>query len=521
MQAVIIATDAGERPKPLGDRLPAPMLPLGDQPVLAAAIRQVAGAGVRRIVICLHGRGGPIVGYAGDGGRWGVQIEYVLLREPLGAAGALRWAAPCLREPFVLLPADRVADFDLAAAIAAHQSNQAALTVVRRPDGATSGVFICEPELLGRIPEGRDELDEALLADLAGAGLALADYVADGYWNSLATPADLQAAQSRLLHRIWEREAQAKAGPPGLLGRRLTDGVWVGRGSYIHPSARLTPPVYIGPGCWVGRDAEIGPEALIGAGCVVGAGATVRRSTLLERTYVGRLALIDGRIADGGLLIDYTRGTAVQIDDPLLLGAVAPHPREGRAGWVGRLAGLGLLLLLAPLLLLLALLVALATGRRPIRRFSYIGAGGPARGPVRLALCEFALSGPDGSVGGLGRWLWRWELHRLPRLWNVVTGELALVGVRPLHPDEAAKLGEEWHQTRYARPAGFTGLWYVQRHLPYDLDAIVAADVYYAVTANWRTDVRLLVQTPLAWLAHRARKAEGEPALQLYQQIAS
>lgn len=45
MQAVIIATDAGERPKPLGDRLPAPMLPLGDQPVLAAAIRQVAGPG--------------------------------------------------------------------------------------------------------------------------------------------------------------------------------------------------------------------------------------------------------------------------------------------------------------------------------------------------------------------------------------------------------------------------------------------------------------------------------------------
>jgi hypothetical protein len=45
--------------------------------------------------------------------------------------------------------------------------------------------------------------------------------------------------------------------------------------------------------------------------------------------------------------------------------------------------------------------------------------------------------------------------------------------------------------------------------------------VYYAVTGGWRMDLWVFLRTPLAWLARRLRRSEGEPALHLYQQIAS
>ena len=102
----------------------------------------------------------------------------------------------------------------------------------------------------------------------------------------------------------------------------------------------------------------------------------------------------------------------------------------------------------------------------------------------------------------VGRWLHHWELDRIPELWNVLRGDLELVGVKPLLPEEAAALNEEWHQKRYECPPGFTGLWYIQTSAGSDMDDILVADVYYAATHNWRDDLRLFWRTPAAWQNH-------------------
>ena len=112
---------------------------------------------------------------------------------------------------------------------------------------------------------------------------------------------------------------------------------------------------------------------------------------------------------------------------------------------------------------------------------------------------------------GRGRWLQRWEWDRFPELWNVLRGDLDLVGVKPLSQDEATLLHEEWQQKRYECSPGLTGLWFIQTHAESDLEEILVADAYYVATHTWRDDIKVLWHTPSAWLRRsrrtRVRKA--------------
>jgi lipopolysaccharide/colanic/teichoic acid biosynthesis glycosyltransferase len=113
----------------------------------------------------------------------------------------------------------------------------------------------------------------------------------------------------------------------------------------------------------------------------------------------------------------------------------------------------------------------------------------------------------QGRLTALGRWLERWELCRLPELWSVLKGELALVGVKPLSAEEASGLTENWQQTRQGYREGFTGLWYVQTGRGDELDDVLIADAYYAATRNWQQDMTLLLRTPVAWWQRTRVKA--------------
>jgi lipopolysaccharide/colanic/teichoic acid biosynthesis glycosyltransferase len=91
------------------------------------------------------------------------------------------------------------------------------------------------------------------------------------------------------------------------------------------------------------------------------------------------------------------------------------------------------------------------------------------------------------------------ELHRLPEIWNLVKGDLQLVGVKPLSPEEIGRLNEQWHRPRNEQRPGLTGLWYINTRQDSDLDEFVVADIYYMATQNWREELKILSQTPVSW----------------------
>jgi exopolysaccharide biosynthesis polyprenyl glycosylphosphotransferase len=100
----------------------------------------------------------------------------------------------------------------------------------------------------------------------------------------------------------------------------------------------------------------------------------------------------------------------------------------------------------------------------------------------------------DPRVTSVGRVLRSLSLDELPQLWNVLRGEMSLVGPRPLVAEED-RLIEGWHRQRLSLTPGMTGYWQVLGSARLPLDEMVKLD--YAYVQNWSAwhDVQLLLRT--------------------------
>jgi Undecaprenyl-phosphate galactose phosphotransferase WbaP len=100
----------------------------------------------------------------------------------------------------------------------------------------------------------------------------------------------------------------------------------------------------------------------------------------------------------------------------------------------------------------------------------------------------------DPRVTKIGKFLRQTSLDELPQIWNVIRGEMSLVGPRPIVRHEVVKYGEEFDLYQKVRP-GITGLWQVSGRSETSYDQRVAMDVHYV--RNWSVwlDVYLLAKT--------------------------
>jgi exopolysaccharide biosynthesis polyprenyl glycosylphosphotransferase len=107
----------------------------------------------------------------------------------------------------------------------------------------------------------------------------------------------------------------------------------------------------------------------------------------------------------------------------------------------------------------------------------------------------------DPRVTGVGRFLRRTSLDELPQLFNVLTGEMSLVGPRPCMPYELEKY-EEWHRRRLSIKPGCTGLWQVAGRSAVDFNDMVILDLFYIDNMSPLFDLRIIFKTlPVMLLA--------------------
>jgi exopolysaccharide biosynthesis polyprenyl glycosylphosphotransferase len=109
----------------------------------------------------------------------------------------------------------------------------------------------------------------------------------------------------------------------------------------------------------------------------------------------------------------------------------------------------------------------------------------------------------DPRITPLGRWLRRTSIDELPQLWNVLRGEMSLVGPRP-HPFDDVAGYDAWHRRRLSMKPGMTGLWQVGARRDSDFDRWVQQDLEYIDRWSLWLDLRLLISTIPALL-----RAEG------------
>jgi len=221
MRAMILAAGRGERMRPLTDRLPKPMLPVGGQPLIVWHLERLAASGIRDIVINHAWLGHEIERALGDGAALGVRIRYSAEATALETAGGIAQALPLLGDdPFLVINGDIWCDWDPAAAqqaasLATHGG--AWLLLVDNPAHHPAGDFILTAD--GRVlAQGEPRLTFAgvgvyhpsLFADVPrGAAAPLAPLLRQamgqdrvrgarhsGRWTDVGTPqrlADLDA----------------------------------------------------------------------------------------------------------------------------------------------------------------------------------------------------------------------------------------------------------------------------------------------------------------------------------------
>lgn len=309
MQAIVLVGGEGTRLRPLTADVPKPAVTLVDRPFLAYAIEWLAGHGVSEVVLACGFL--PDVlreALAGEEDRAGVKITYVAEPEPLGTAGAIRFAAEALGERledrFFALNGDVLADLDLSALRRTHESRGAQATIGVHPvedssayglvacDGdervlafvektgdpvageINAGAYVLERSVLDLIPPGRAvSIEREVFPCLVGEGLCGSRL--DGYWMDIGTP-------DRYLQASWD-----------ILERRVH--------TRVEPSA---PGLLVAAGAEIDAAAEVGPRAVVGAGCRVEGGARVRDSVLLDGCAVGREALVEGSILAPGAEVE-------------------------------------------------------------------------------------------------------------------------------------------------------------------------------------------------------------------------
>ena len=111
----------------------------------------------------------------------------------------------------------------------------------------------------------------------------------------------------------------------------------------------------------------------------------------------------------------------------------------------------------------------------------------------------------DPRITPLGRFIRKTSIDELPQLFNILKGEMSIVGPRPIVENEITKYGEYYRDYCSVRP-GLTGLWQVEGRSDTTYEQRVQLDVKYASTRNFKGDIMIMLRTVPAVLLSRGAR---------------
>jgi mannose-1-phosphate guanylyltransferase len=345
MQALILAGGKGTRLRPLTVYTPKPIVPICNRPFLLYQIDTLRRAGIIDITLSLSYQPNKIEQLLGDGSDHGVKLKYTVEPQPMGTAGAYKFAEELIRERTVVFNGDILTDLDLKAVIREHNERKATATIVLTPvenprdyglveterDGRirrflekpkeeeitcntiNAGTYILEPKVLDFIPTGENHSFEyGLFPELLRREEAFYAHIpARTYWIDIGTPQRyLQVHQDLLANKVgrihikdrrgdFDSATAAEIDELSIIGDdcQIKPGAQIvnsvlGQGSFVEERARVENSV-IWPHTRIGTTAEV-INAVVGRGChigrstVVGPGAVLGDKTSLTDYTITR-----------------------------------------------------------------------------------------------------------------------------------------------------------------------------------------------------------------------------------------
>jgi len=265
--------------------------------------------------------------------------------------------------------------------------------------------------------------------------------------------------------------------------KEIFPGIWSGLHSQISPSAKLTAPCWIGDHVHIGPEAVIGPNVCIENNVVIETGAEINRCLVGHHTFIGAGTYLGDSVILGNTLINFRLQSFIKIRDSFLLSTLSHCGRKIPANTLfGRAAAAVVLFLTFPLIVPF-IARCLWKGTRAFE--------------PRLAVRPYRTA--ESSSGGgaviyyelnhLSGWARRW-----PQLWNVVRGDFAWVGNRPLTVVESGGLDNDFERLWLAVPTGLIAHSDAVGCSEYFSDEGKAHASFYAARADWLLDLRILLK---------------------------
>lgn len=316
MKAVILAAGEGSRMRPLTCTRPKGMLPVAGKPILEHLLVEAARAGIREFVFVVGYQDDKVRDYFGDGGRWGVGIEYRFQGKPMGTAQAVLMAKDAVSGPFLVINGDSIVYFKDVSAIITRSGTILAIKEVENTGGlgvveiksglivrlheksaspptrlANAGLYRFTPAIFEAIaktplsPRGEYELTHSIQLLIDG-GEPVACHGLDS-WSDVSYPWDLLGLNESLLEGLVAENS-------GFIeeGATIKGACRIGKGSRIRSGSYIVGPVVIGESCDIGPSCYIRPATTIGDGCRIGAAVEVKNSIIMRGTKVPHFSYV-------------------------------------------------------------------------------------------------------------------------------------------------------------------------------------------------------------------------------------
>jgi len=333
MKAVLLVGGEGTRLRPLTYFAPKQMLPIVGVTMLERVMTALAAHGVTEAVLSLGYLPQAFTQAFPHGEVAGVSVTYAVEPSPLDTAGAIGFAArhAGIEDTFLVVNGDVLTDLNVTALVDFHRSRGAEATIAlhpvedpsrfgvvpTHPDGRViafiekppreeaptnlinAGTYVCEPDILDRIPEGQKISVERVIFPQLVADNKLYALADDTYWLDTGTPAAyLQANRDVLEGRRRQGAPSPLSGSSWIATDAQVDatavisGSAIDRGSVVAAGAQVInsvifPGVTIGPGARIvdsiiGPDVVVGEQSYLGPTCVIGRGEKISARSSYE-----------------------------------------------------------------------------------------------------------------------------------------------------------------------------------------------------------------------------------------------
>ncbi len=324
MKAMILAAGFGKRLQPITNKIPKPLFPVMNQPILGHTLQMLQLHGFSKIIANVHHLPSAITDH------FGTRVQYSVEKEILGTAGGIKKAEDFLKgEPFLVINGDILTSIDLTEAVRFHKSRNALITLVVRedpnpekypaieidgggrivrfpktnlPDPTSNtkrvmftGAQIIDPSVLDRIPPDIFYgTTEDVYPKILEESLPVYGYLHKGYWNDIGNREDYLKAHWDILDGQHSIER-----PPS---------------ETLSTDLQITQPIYIGKNCQISSKAKVGPYVVLGDNCVVEDYAEVKNSVCWNNSQVSEKGKVSGSV----LGFDYKTEPGQTIDDQLV-----------------------------------------------------------------------------------------------------------------------------------------------------------------------------------------------------------